>query len=117
MRIAHYLLAEVVFASLAAPRLRPTEEHTLITRASVEHRRRMPEKRTVISLQGHVKAAQVGDVLTQGKFPIDMCARHRFICGILCRELFCAQIKFCGIAGSPPVAKFPFGVQLSTFIV
>ena len=61
------MLADRVGGRLAGPGLRPAEEDPLIAGQAVDHRRRLAVKRSVIGIERHRQAAEIGDILAHGR--------------------------------------------------
>src|ERR1700733_9966704 len=110
------LLSYVVFPRLAPPGLRPTEKHALIAAEAIDHRSRSVQ-RAVIGLKRYVDSAQVGDILSHGQIPIDVCTRDGLIAGILRPQNLCPGLKGVCVGFAPPVAELPSRVKLTSLIV
>ena len=57
MRVAYDLLFDVIVGDFSAPGLRPPEEHALVARITVEHRRGLSFERSAIGVEREREAA------------------------------------------------------------
>src|SRR5580658_5025690 len=104
-------------ACTRTPALPVSDEETLLRREALERLQRLP---LGILLPRHLSqnhSAQIGDILAESQFPVDLDVIHNYILRILIRDAACTLLERFGIFRSPPVTQIAIGVKLAAFVV
>src|SRR5579863_1183996 len=104
-------------ARTRTPALSVSDEETLLRREAFE---RLEGLAPGILLPRHLSqnhSAQIGDILAERQFSVDLDVIHNDILRILIRDAGCTLIKRLRVFRSPPVPQIALGVKLAAFVV
>ena len=106
-----------IVARLAAPHLRPAQEHALLTTEAVDYRGWLAGQRHAVGLVGNRQAGVVADIFTQGQCAIDVIARQGRIAAVLRHQCLGFGGKFLAVVGGPPVAQIAHRIRLAALVI
>jgi site-specific DNA recombinase len=117
MGIRRELLPKLGVAVLLPPDLRVAEEESLIAGEAADHGRGLPAKRCLIGVVGDGEARDVGDVLAQRQFAIDVRAGKRLVGTVLRHNLIGIDLEALHVLGGPPVGELAGRIILAALII